>query len=69
LGGVFSLEESFGDTGLISDNGIDHSDFLTISGFDILDVGGNDFNVNVISASSSFKIFNLNECGFTEFLI
>jgi hypothetical protein len=39
VSGIVTLEESLGDTGLITDDGIDHFDFLSISGFDFLGFG------------------------------
>jgi hypothetical protein len=52
--GVLSFEEGFGDTSLVTNNSINHFDFLAISSFDFLGLGGDDFNVDVVSASNLF---------------
>ncbi len=65
--GVLSFEEGFGDTGFVTDEGIDHFDFLTVSGFDFFGFDGYDFDVDVVSASDFFEISDFGEDGFSEF--
>lgn len=59
--GIVSLEESVGRSGFVNDNGIDHGDFLAISGLGFSRGSLKNLNVNIVSATSSGQALDLNE--------
>lgn len=65
--GVLSFEEGFSNTSFVTDEGINHFDFLAVSGFDFFGFGGDDFDVDIVSASDLFEISDFGEDGFSEF--
>jgi hypothetical protein len=56
-----SLEESLGPCSIVTDNCVDHLDFLTVSSFHLLNLGRNDFDVDIVAGSLLFKISDLDE--------
>jgi hypothetical protein len=65
---MITLEEGLGDCGLVSYYSIDHFNFETVFGLDLLDICGDNFYNDVVSASFLLKVFDFNENRFSEFL-